>query len=174
VTTRRLGAIRFRLSSVLGDEMTMTRATRTVLLALLVLSLSPLVLAGCGGGDDEEGAGETTTEETTSEETTTEETTTEETTTEETTTEATTEDGGGDAAAGDTVFADSGCGNCHTLAAAGSSGTTGPNLDDLQPDFDTVVEQVTNGGGGMPAFGGMLTEQEINDVAAYVSESAGG
>ena len=147
--------------------MTMTRATRTVLLALLVFSLSALVLAGCGGGDDEEGAGETTTEETTTEETTTEETTTEETTTEETTT------GGGDAEAGATVFADSGCGNCHTLAAAGSSGATGPNLDDLQPDFDTVVEQVTNGGGGMPAFGGMLTEQQINDVAAYVSESAG-
>ena len=147
----------------------MTRATRTVLLALLVLSLSALVLAGCGGDDDEEGAGETTTEETTTEDTTTEDTTTEETTTEETTTE----DGGGDAAAGDMVFADNGCGDCHTLAAAGSSGTTGPNLDDLQPDFDTVVEQVTNGGGGMPAFGGMLTEQEINDVAAYVSESAG-
>jgi mono/diheme cytochrome c family protein len=169
VTARRLDEIRFRLPSVLGDAMTMTRATRTVLLALLVFSLSALVLAGCGGGDDEEGAGETTTEATT-EETTTEETTTEETTTEETTTEA----GGGDAAAGATVFADSGCGDCHTLAEAGSSGTTGPNLDDLQPDFDTVVEQVTNGGGGMPAFGGMLTEQEINDVAAYVSESAGG
>jgi len=31
---------------------------------------------------------------------------------------------------GKAVFASAGCGGCHTLAAAGSSGTTGPNLDD--------------------------------------------
>jgi mono/diheme cytochrome c family protein len=147
--------------------MTMTCATRAVLLALLVFSLGALALAGCGGGDDEEGGGETPAA-TTGEEATTEEATTEEATTEETT------EAGGDAAAGEQVFADSGCGNCHTLSAAGSTGTTGPDLDDLQPDFDTVVEQVTNGGGGMPAFGGDLSEQQINDVAAYVSESAGG
>ena len=30
--------------------------------------------------------------------------------------------------------------------------------------------QVTNGGGGMPAFKDTLTQQQINDVAAYVSE----
>ena len=36
----------------------------------------------------------------------------------------------GDAAAGETVFASAGCGACHTLSAAGSSGTVGPNLDD--------------------------------------------
>ena len=30
----------------------------------------------------------------------------------------------------------------------------GPNLDELQPSFDAVVGQVTDGGGGMPAFGG--------------------
>jgi mono/diheme cytochrome c family protein len=152
--------------------MTMTRATRAVLLALLVFSLGALALAGCGGGDDEEGGGETPAA-TTGEEATTEEATTEEATTEEATTEETTE-AGGDAAAGEQVFADNGCGNCHTLAAAGSTGTTGPNLDELQPDFDAVVEQVTNGGGAMPAFGGDLSEQQINDVAAYVSESAGG
>jgi len=33
---------------------------------------------------------------------------------------------------------------------------------------------VTNGGGGMPAFEGELTEQQISDVAAYVAENAGG
>jgi cytochrome c553 len=158
--------------------MTMTRATRIAVLAVLLLSLGALVLAGCGG-DDEEGGGETppaTTGEATTEETTTEEATTEEETTteEEATTEDETGEAGGDAAAGAQVFADNGCGNCHTLSAAGSSGTTGPNLDDLQPDFDSVVEQVTNGGGGMPAFGGDLSEQQINDVAAYVVESTGG
>ena len=83
-------------------------------------------------------------------------------------------DSDGDAAAGEEVWAIAGCGGCHTLAAAGSSGQLrGPNLDELQPDFDTVVRQVTNGGGGMPAFSDRLTEQQIRDVAAYVSENAG-
>ena len=49
----------------------------------------------------------------------------------------------------------------------------GPNLDDLKPPYDVVVEQVTNGGGVMPPFGGTLTEQQIADVAAYVSSVAG-
>ena len=79
----------------------------------------------------------------------------------------------GDAAAGADVYTSAGCGSCHTLAAAGSTGTSGPNLDDLQPDAATVAEQVTNGGGGMPAFKDQLSEQEIADVAAYVAENAG-
>jgi cytochrome c553 len=79
----------------------------------------------------------------------------------------------GDAEAGAAVFDSAGCGSCHTLAAAGSSGTTGPNLDDLAPDFATVQEQVTNGGGGMPPYKDQLSEQQIADVAAYVSENAG-
>jgi len=79
----------------------------------------------------------------------------------------------GDAAAGADVYSSAGCGSCHTLAAAGSTGTTGPNLDDLQPDAATVAEQVTNGGGGMPAFQDQLSEQEIADVSAYVAENAG-
>ena len=85
------------------------------------------------------------------------------------------ESSGGDATAGEEVWTFAGCGACHTLAAAGSEGQLrGPNLDDLQPDFDTVVRQVTNGGGGMPAFSERLTEDQIQDVAAYVSENAGG
>jgi cytochrome c oxidase subunit II len=39
--------------------------------------------------------------------------------------------GGGAAASGKQIFTSSGCGGCHTLSAAGSSGTTGPKLDDL-------------------------------------------
>ena len=65
------------------------------------------------------------------------------------------------------------CGTCHTLAAAGSDGTTGPNLDDLMPDKETVEAQVRSGGGGMPAFEGQLSDAEIEAVATYVSESAG-
>jgi mono/diheme cytochrome c family protein len=65
------------------------------------------------------------------------------------------------------------CGGCHTLADAGTTGTVGPNLDDLKPAQDVVAEQVTNGGGAMPPFGGTLTEEQINEVAAYVSAAAG-
>jgi mono/diheme cytochrome c family protein len=80
----------------------------------------------------------------------------------------------GDATAGKAVFASAGCGGCHTLKAAGSSGNVGPNLDDLKPDFATVQHQVENGGGAMPAFKGMLTQKQIDDVSAYVASSAGG
>jgi mono/diheme cytochrome c family protein len=78
-----------------------------------------------------------------------------------------------DAAAGAKVFASAGCGSCHTLAAARSSGQVGPNLDDAQPGYDVVVAKVTDGGGGMPAFGGQLSEQQIRDVAAFVATRAG-
>jgi len=50
----------------------------------------------------------------------------------------------------------------------------GPNLDELQPELDDIVEQVTNGGGAMPAFGEMLSDEEIRDVAAYVFQSTSG
>ncbi len=82
--------------------------------------------------------------------------------------------GTGDATAGAEVFAASGCGSCHTLEAAGTSGTIGPNLDDAMPDHALVVERVTNGMGAMPSFSDSLSEQQINDVAAYVVESTSG
>lgn len=74
----------------------------------------------------------------------------------------------GDPEAGGDVFASAGCGSCHTLEAAGTAGTIGPDLDQRQPAYDRIVEQVTNGGGGMPAFGDSLSEDEIRDVAAFV------
>ena len=82
----------------------------------------------------------------------------------------------GDAVAGEQVFATAGCGSCHTLAAAGATGTIGPDLDDAAPTFDTVVQFVTNGAPPMPAFGndGTLTNQQIQDVAAYVVQSTSG
>jgi mono/diheme cytochrome c family protein len=76
------------------------------------------------------------------------------------------------AAAGKKVFLAS-CTSCHTLADAGSTGTVGPNLDDLEPDMALVVKQVTNGGGGMPAFGSQLSRTQIQAVAKYVSSVAG-
>jgi mono/diheme cytochrome c family protein len=80
----------------------------------------------------------------------------------------------GDAAAGKAVFASAGCGSCHTLAAAGSSGNVGPNLDDAKPNLERVALRVTKGQGNMPPFAENLTAQQIADVAQYVVESTGG
>ena len=77
--------------------------------------------------------------------------------------------GTGDATAGKAVWADN-CAGCHGLAGTGGNG--GPSLVDNPNAADPakVREQVTNGGGGMPAFKDTLTQQQINNVAAYVSE----
>jgi mono/diheme cytochrome c family protein len=77
----------------------------------------------------------------------------------------------GDPLAGMTVFAEAGCGNCHVLAAAGSTGTIGPVLDGRSADYARVLEQVTDGGGGMPASAGVLTDVQIQDVVAFTLES---
>lgn len=65
------------------------------------------------------------------------------------------------------------CGSCHTLADAGTSGTSGPDLDQLKPSLAIVDHQVTKGGGGMPAFGGTLSKEQIAMIAKYVSSVAG-
>ena len=65
------------------------------------------------------------------------------------------------------------CGSCHTLAAAETTGTVGPNLDQLKPSEAIVQRQVTNGGAVMPAFKGTLTPAQITAVAKYVSSVAG-
>jgi mono/diheme cytochrome c family protein len=80
----------------------------------------------------------------------------------------------GDAAAGKTVFASAGCVACHTLSAAGSKGTVGPNLDQAKPSYELAVQRVTLGRGGMPSFKGQLEPQQIADVAQFVASSAGG
>jgi sulfite dehydrogenase len=82
--------------------------------------------------------------------------------------------GQGDAAAGKEVFLTAGCADCHTLADAGSTGTVGPNLDEASPSADKVVERVTDGQGAMPSFKDVLSEQQIADVAAYVSQATEG
>ena len=129
------------------------RAVKRLRAVLPIGAIAVLLLAGCGGGGgggDE--AADTTTESTPGQ----------------------TVAGTGDAAAGKEVFSAAGCGNCHTLEEAGSSGTVGPNLDDLDLDFAQVVEQVREGGGGMPSFEDDLSETEIENVAAFVVASSGG
>ena len=63
------------------------------------------------------------------------------------------------------------CGVCHILQAAGSTGTIGPNLDQLKPQKFQVFEAVTNGIGVMQAWEGILTYEEIEAVAYYIFNS---
>ncbi|HEY7380658.1 MAG TPA: cbb3-type cytochrome c oxidase subunit I [Gaiella sp.] len=70
------------------------------------------------------------------------------------------------------VFASAGCGSCHTLAAAGSTGTVGPSLDGRGLRTALIVDRVTNGLRAMPAFADRLSEQDIADVAAFVADAS--
>jgi cbb3-type cytochrome c oxidase subunit III len=79
--------------------------------------------------------------------------------------------GGGKQPTGGKDIFTANCGSCHTLADAGTSGTIGPNLDQLKPNLARAQKQVTNGGGGMPAFKGTLTPDQIKAVAKYVSQA---
>ena len=149
---------------------------RTALFFVLLVAAFGVVAVGCGGEEDQTATPETVTGEVPTETTETETTETEttETDTTETETTETTPAGEGDPAAGKEVFLGApACGGCHTLADAGATGTVGPNLDDAQPDAELVVDRVTNGQGGMPSFSSTLSEQQIADVAAYVSSVAG-
>jgi mono/diheme cytochrome c family protein len=94
----------------------------------------------------------------------------EQTTAPEATDETTDKGAGGPGAE---LFA-SNCGSCHTLEAAGTSGTTGPDLDSLAPDEAQVLAAIENGGAGsgaMPA--NIVTGADAQEVAAYVASSAG-
>lgn len=90
----------------------------------------------------------------------------------------------GNAEAGAQVFASANCGSCHTLAAAGSSGAIGPNLDEAleagkTEEFieESIIEpeaEIAEGysAGIMPSnFGALLSEQEIADLVAYLYEN---
>ncbi len=75
---------------------------------------------------------------------------------------------------GAALFGEQGCGQCHTLAAAGATGTFAPNLDESQPSRERALEMIVNGGGGMPAFGDALSDEEVAALADYVVEASGG
>ena len=74
---------------------------------------------------------------------------------------------------GKNIFLEKGnCATCHALSDAGSNGDIGPNLNDIKPDVSRVALAVTNGIGVMPAYDGVLTPEEIEAVAVYVSEKS--
>ncbi len=78
--------------------------------------------------------------------------------------------GAPNAEAGEEVFAEN-CSTCH--GATGKGGNGGPDLTTMPKAQEQkgAEEQVAKGGGGMPAFEGTLSEEEIGNVAAYVVET---
>jgi uncharacterized cupredoxin-like copper-binding protein len=79
----------------------------------------------------------------------------------------------GDPVAGKSVFLANGCAACHTLAAAGATGTLAPNLDLAKPGQSVVVAYVTSGAtaGGvtMPQFN--LSPTDLANLAAFVYQA---
>jgi cytochrome c oxidase subunit II len=97
--------------------------------------------------------------------------------------------GGGQAETdGKTLFTEAAeptaCKSCHTLADAGATGTTGPDLDEVIPDLsDAEIKQsiedpdvdVTEGfqPGIMPRYGDSLSEEQVDALVKYLKEVAG-
>ena len=74
---------------------------------------------------------------------------------------------------GKEVFLEAGnCAACHSLSDAGSISEIGPNLNQIRPQVQTILMAVRNGIGVMPAMEGILSDEEIEAVAHYVSISA--
>ena len=81
------------------------------------------------------------------------------------------------------VFANNGCGGCHALAAAGSGGTTGPNLDEVLPGQsaamidESIVDPNKVIAKGYPAnvmpanFSTLISPKELEELVKYLVES---
>jgi mono/diheme cytochrome c family protein len=88
--------------------------------------------------------------------------------------------------AGAQVFANNGCGGCHTLAAANAGGNVGPNLDEVLSGQSaamieqSIVDPNKTIAKGYPAnvmppnFGETLTPEEIENLVQYLVEETGG
>ena len=74
---------------------------------------------------------------------------------------------------GQAVWADN-CSGCHGPAGHGRQRRPRSDLDSAASNPQRVLAQVTNGGGGMPAFDGTLSQKEIKDVTAFVVEDITG
>jgi quinohemoprotein ethanol dehydrogenase len=118
------------------------RPLRTIVLTALVLVGG--VVSGCGGGGSKSTA-------------------------EPTTTTIATETAAAPAASGAQLFSDN-CETCHGPNGAG--GHVGPDLQKspVAEDLARVEKQIRNGGGAMPPFDGVLSDNEIDVVAKYVVE----
>ncbi len=72
------------------------------------------------------------------------------------------------------AFSTNGCATCHTLSVAGAAGAVGPNFNSTPVDYATALDFITNGKGGMPKFGGQLTDDGVKCMAAFVATYSGG
>jgi mono/diheme cytochrome c family protein len=84
------------------------------------------------------------------------------------------------------VFANNGCGGCHTLAAANSGGSVGPDLDEVLSGqsaamvHEDIVDPNKDVATGYPAnvmplnFGETLSPEELDDLVQYLVEETGG
>jgi cbb3-type cytochrome c oxidase subunit III len=87
------------------------------------------------------------------------------------------------AGAGAQIFANNGCGSCHTLAAAQAAGTLGPDLDEVIPGMSKaeIHEAIVDPGAkveagypnAMPAnYSTQISEQQLNDLIKFLMTSA--
>jgi mono/diheme cytochrome c family protein len=81
--------------------------------------------------------------------------------------------GGGGGTDPKALFSSAGCSGCHTLKAAGSTGTIGPNLDQSTISLAGAIKQINNGGGPMPAFKDKLKPDQIDALAKFIIENRG-
>jgi mono/diheme cytochrome c family protein len=71
-------------------------------------------------------------------------------------------------ARGQELFATKGCAHCH--GPAGVGGPIGPDLQLIRKRMSAadIAKQIHDGGRSMPAFGDQLSDNEINDLVAYL------
>lgn len=72
-----------------------------------------------------------------------------------------------------TQVAQPSCAICHALSDAGAAGAIGPDLDELKPSRDQVINAVTQGVGVMPAFETSLSQEQIQALADYILSVTG-
>ena len=82
--------------------------------------------------------------------------------------------GNGDVDAGKKVFVSTGCGACHRMEAAGTTGTLGPNLDKSKLSRTAIENVITSGKNAMPPYQKTLTAKQIDDVSEFVFEKRTG
>lgn len=71
--------------------------------------------------------------------------------------------------AGRQLFARERCGSCHTLAAAGARGRSGPDLDSSERlNRAQLRVSLVEGANGMPSFAGRLDARQLDTLADFL------